>query len=92
MTELEHLLMPHADDCHGIERCTCGWFERLEELRMTETEKKKWRQAREDAFARGLYTMKVPDVTTGGWDVRAWCNHVKFNNPDLRGYDDGRET
>lgn len=41
-----------------------------------------------DAYDAGKYTLSVPPVTTGGWDKIAWCNFVKFADPELHGYDD----
>jgi hypothetical protein len=52
--------------------------------------KDEWRKMREQAYDSGLYQMRVPDVTTGGWDKRAWINWVTFNDPVLKGYDDGK--
>lgn len=52
---------------------------------MTKTE---WRAAREKAYDAGEYTLRVPDVTTGGWDKVAWMNWVRFNRPELNGIDD----
>ena len=50
--------------------------------------KRAWREARRIAFDKGDYIMIVPPVTTGRWDTVAWCNHVHFTDPMLRGYDD----
>lgn len=54
-------------------------------------EYERWIKARTLAYRAGEYTMRVPDVTTGQWDIRAWCNWVRFNNPELNGYDNGRK-
>jgi hypothetical protein len=52
---------------------------------MTKTE---WRKARAEAFNAGAYKMRVPDPTTGNWDIVSWCNWVEFNDPALNGFDD----
>ena len=50
--------------------------------------KAEWRKAREAAYDAGEYVTNVPDVTTGQWDKVAWCNFVRFNRPELNGFDD----
>ena len=44
------------------------------------------RAARIRAYNAGLYCFNPPPVYCGGWDTEAWCNHVKFNNPELTGF------
>lgn len=61
---------------------------RVFEVALTRDE---WRKAREDAYAAGAYYMRVPDVTTGGWNKRAWCNWVHFKDEALNGFDNGED-
>jgi hypothetical protein len=51
-------------------------------------DKTEWRKARAEAFTAGAYKMRVPDPTTGNWDIVSWCNWVEFHDPSLNGFDD----
>ena len=44
------------------------------------------RAARRRAFLQGEYTCAAPDTCSNLWDVAEWCNHVRFNDPDLTGF------
>ncbi len=56
---------------------------------MTITTRQQWRDARLAAYRAGDYTMKPPPVPAF-WSEMAWCNWVRFTNPELWGFDDGK--
>ncbi len=53
---------------------------------MSKDELDQLRQKRFEAFDKGEYTFKPPDVACGNWSREAWCNWVNFNNKSLNGF------